>query len=621
MKGKVWLWLVIALVVIGAGVLIWTGQAPKQETGGAQGVKFDPNIFVFVGSGDAETLDPSKAYDTASSEIIFQYYENLLAYKEGSLDEFVPMLATEVPSVANGLISADGKTYTFPIRKGVKFHNGAELTPEDVEYSFERNILADPTGGPMWMLIEPLFGVATIKDLACQIAGVDSFDQVNEAALRATGQRVMDAIEVDGDNVVFHLSTPYPPFLSILARNSSWSCILNKEWMIANGAWDGKAETWTKWHDLPTEEQALFEKAMGTGPYKQIEWDRSNSRHTMEAHADYWRGPAAIKTVIVNNGVTEFNTRKLMLQKGEADAIYVPVENSPQLEGMEGVTLIRNLPRLNNVCAIFNQEINAVDNEFVGSGKLDGNGIPPHFFSDINIRKAFCYAFDYDSFIEQVVLGEASVPYGVIPMGLSDFFDTNGPRYSYDLEKAEEYFKKAFGGEVWEKGFKLTLVWNIPNTTRKTACEILEHGIESINPKFQVEVQGMEWATMLPRRREGRLPMVFIGWLADYADPHNFVYPYVHSKGDFMAFTGELGRKFAAAEFDELVNAGINESDQAKRIAIYSEIQKKTIELAPHLMLYDAYDRRAHRDWVKGFVFDPICPANYDFYALSKSLD
>ncbi|MBA2132862.1 ABC transporter substrate-binding protein [Capillibacterium thermochitinicola] len=620
MKGKVWLWVILALVVIVAGVVIWTGQGPKQA-GGSQSVKFDPNIFVYVGAGDAETLDPSKAYDTASSEIIFQYYDNLIAYKEGSLDEFVPMLATEVPLVANGLISPDGKTYTFPIRKGVKFHNGAILTPEDVEYSFERNILADPTGGPMWMLIEPLFGVATIKDLACQIAGVDSFEEVDEAGLVATAKRVMDAIEVKGDNVVFHLHAPYPPFLSILARNSSWSVILNKEWMIANGAWDGKPETWIKWHDLPTEEQTLFDKAMGTGPYKQVEWDRSNSKHTMEAHADYWRGPAKIKTVIVNNGVTEFNTRKLMLQKGEADAIYVPVENSPQLEGMEGVTIIRNLPRLSNVCAIFNQEINAVDNEFVGSGKLDGNGIPPDFFSDINIRKAFCYAFDYESFIKEVVLGEASVPYGVIPLGLSDFFDTNGPRYEYNLEKATEYFKKAFNGEVWEKGFKLTLVWNIPNTTRKTACEILEHGIESINPKFQVEVQGMEWATMLPRRREGRLPMVFIGWLADFADPHNFVYPYLHSKGDFMAFTGEIGRKFAEAEFDELVNAGIKESDPAKRKAIYTELQKKSIELAPHLMLYDAYDRRAHRDWVKGYVFDPICPAFYDFYALSKSLD
>ncbi|HBR29619.1 MAG TPA: ABC transporter substrate-binding protein [Firmicutes bacterium] len=620
MKSKVWLWIVIAIVVIGAGVLIWTGQKPAKEAGVVETASFNPNIFVYVGAGDAETLDPSKAYDTASSEIIFQYYDNLLAYKEGSLSEFQPMLATEVPSVENGLISADGKTYTFPIRKGVKFHNGAEMTPADVEYTFERNIFADPVGGPMWMLIEPIFGKASIEDLACEIAGIDSFDKVDAAGLLKTAKRVMDAIKVDGDNVVINLVKPYPPFLAILARNSSWTAIINKQWMIDNGAWDGKAETWTKWHNLQTEEQVLFETAMGTGPYKQVEWDRSNSRHTLEAHADYWQGPAAIKTVIVNNGVTEFNTRKLMLQRGEADAIYVPVENSPQIEGTEGVELIRNLPRLNNVCAIFNQEINAIDNEFVGSGKLDGNGIPADFFSDVNIRRAFSYAFDYDSFIEEVVLGEASIPYGVIPVGLSDFFDTKGFQYSYDLKKAEEHFKKAFNGEVWEKGFKVTLVWNIPNTTRKTACEILEAGIEKINPKFQVEVQGMEWATMLPRRREGRLPMVFIGWLADYADPHNFVYPYLHSKGDFMSFTGDKGRAFAAAEFDTLVNAGINETDPEKRVEIYTELQKKSADLAPHLILYDAYDRRAHRDWVKGFVFDPICPAQYDFYALSKSL-
>ena len=186
MKSKVWLWILIAVVVIGAGIFIWTSQKPAEEVEVAKSTDatgFNPNLFVYAGAGDAETLDPSKAYDTASSEIIFQYYENLIAYKEGSLSEFVPWLATEVPSVENGLISKDGKTYTFPIRKGVKFHNGAELTPEDVEYSFERNILADPVGGPMWMLIEPLFGTATIEDLACQIAGVDSFDQVDEAAL------------------------------------------------------------------------------------------------------------------------------------------------------------------------------------------------------------------------------------------------------------------------------------------------------------------------------------------------------------------------------------------------------------------------------------------------------
>ncbi len=621
MKSKTWLWVLVVVVIVIAGVIVWNASKPASTPKTTQVSGFNPEIFVYVGSGDAETLDPSRAYDTASSEVIFQCYDNLVAYKPGSLSEFVPMLATKIPSVENGLLSEDGLTYTLPIRKGVKFHNGAELTPEDVEYSFERNIFADPVGGPIWMLIEPLLAASSIEEYACRVAGVDDFANVDEASLLKVAEAVMNAVEVDGDNVVFHLAQPYPPFLSILARNSSWTIILNKDWMIENGDWDGKAETWTKWHNLDTENQVLFDKTMGTGPYKLVEWDRSNSKHTFEAFEDYWQGPAKLKTVIVNNSVTEFTTRKLMLQKGEADAIYVPVENSPQIENMSGVTLLRNLPRLNNVCAIFNQNINAADNEFIGSGKLDGNGVPADFFSDINIRKAFSYAFDYDSFIKEVVLGEASIPYGVIPAGLSDFFDTNGPRYSYDSEKAEEYFKKAFGGEVWEKGFKVTLIWNIPNTTRKTACEILEAGIEAINPKFQVEVQGMEWATMLPRRREGRLPMVFIGWLADYADPHNFVYPYLHSKGDLMTFTGENGRALAVREFDALINAGINETDPEKRAEIYAAIQKKSIEFAPHLMLYDACDRVAMRDYVKGYVFDPICPAPYDFYSLSKSTD
>ena len=63
---------------------------------------------------------------------------------------------TEVPTLENGGISADGKTYTFTIRQGVKFQEGADLTPEDVAYSFKRNMIVDPDGGPMWMLIEAL---------------------------------------------------------------------------------------------------------------------------------------------------------------------------------------------------------------------------------------------------------------------------------------------------------------------------------------------------------------------------------------------------------------------------------------------------------------------------------
>ena len=100
----------------------------------------NPERMVYAAIGGPETMDPHWSYDSASGEIIFQVYDNLIAYDGESLSEFVPMLSTEVPSAENGMISEDGLTYTFPIRKEVKFHNDAELTPEDVEYSVDKKL-------------------------------------------------------------------------------------------------------------------------------------------------------------------------------------------------------------------------------------------------------------------------------------------------------------------------------------------------------------------------------------------------------------------------------------------------------------------------------------------------
>ncbi|MEZ4518966.1 MAG: ABC transporter substrate-binding protein [Chloroflexota bacterium] len=64
-----------------------------------------------------------------------------------------------MPSVANGGISEDGTVYTFHIREGVTFHDGAELTPSDVAYSFQRGLLQSDPNGPQWLLLEPIFGL------------------------------------------------------------------------------------------------------------------------------------------------------------------------------------------------------------------------------------------------------------------------------------------------------------------------------------------------------------------------------------------------------------------------------------------------------------------------------
>ncbi len=100
-----------------------------------------------------DTLDPALAYDTASGEIIQNVYDTLVFYDGAATDKFVPMLAESWE------LSEDGKTWTFKIRQGVKFHNGNDLTPSDVAYSFQRGLLQGGYSSPQWLLAEPFFGI------------------------------------------------------------------------------------------------------------------------------------------------------------------------------------------------------------------------------------------------------------------------------------------------------------------------------------------------------------------------------------------------------------------------------------------------------------------------------
>jgi len=83
-----------------------------------------------------DTLDPALAYDTSSGGIIQNVYNTLIFYDGEKPGAFVPMLASEMPT-----ISADGKTYTFKLRSGVKFQNGDTMTASDVAFSFQRGLL------------------------------------------------------------------------------------------------------------------------------------------------------------------------------------------------------------------------------------------------------------------------------------------------------------------------------------------------------------------------------------------------------------------------------------------------------------------------------------------------
>ncbi|HEU24826.1 MAG: ABC transporter substrate-binding protein, partial [Athalassotoga sp.] len=75
----------------------------------------NPNTFVYEEPGPFVSLDPAWCYDTVSDEILMQVYENLIQYDGTSTVNFLPMLSTNVPSVADGTILDNGTTYVFHI--------------------------------------------------------------------------------------------------------------------------------------------------------------------------------------------------------------------------------------------------------------------------------------------------------------------------------------------------------------------------------------------------------------------------------------------------------------------------------------------------------------------------
>ncbi len=558
-----------------------------------------PDTFTYLTISDSDSLDPAWSYDVSSHAIILNVYEPLFTYDHGSTEKILPLLAEKVPTRENGLISADGRTYTIALRAGVKFHDGSPMTPEDARYSIIRFMLADRAGGPSSLLLEPLVGYSATRDDKGTIN-----PKVWEDANRA--------VSVQGTNLILRLPRPYAPLLSILAM---WAPVVSKTWAAKNGDWDGTEATWTRLNNFRKESSPFFERANGTGPFKLERWDRKTKEFILTRNDNYWRSPARLKNIVVK-GVNEFGTRKLMLEAGDADAIYADRPLLTQVKNLPGVKIIDDLPTLEmNPMVFFTYHINTVGNAFVGSGALDGNGIPPDFFSDKDVRKAFAYSFDYRGYINDVMRGKGTQARGAIPKALLGYAP-NQPVYSLDSKKAAEHLKTAWGGKVWEKGFSFTLAFNAGNLQRQTVSQILKRNVEALNPKFKIDVRGVEWPTFLDAQKDSKLPIFIMGWNADFPDPHNFAFPILHSLGQFPKY-----QKFSNPEMDRLVEQANQTTDIAQRKRLYEQLQALEYEEVPCLVLIDMVVYRTQRDWVKGWYWDPIFPdgpySSY-YYPLTK---
>jgi len=610
----------------------------------------DPNTYVYVTFGEPETLDPALDYETSGGGVNQNVYETLVFYNKEKPAEFVPMLAEKYD------LSADGKTYTFTLRKGVKFHNGDEMTASDVAYSFQRGMLQGGTASPQWLMTEAFFGPSVddvtqlVDDTGALMDDPAGLQKADPAKLKEACQKVVDAVVADdaAGTVTMNLAGPWGPFLPTIAN--TWGSVMDKKWVVENKGWDGSCDTWQNFYGVTSDTDPFTSIANGTGAFKLDHWTKGQEI-VLTRNDDYWvkeplweggpTGPAKLQQVIIKK-VDEWGTRFSMFQAGDADYVEVNPDAYTQIDPLVGEKCVYNnetqtfdacaptdkpdgparmyigVPRTTRTDVFFNFKINVEGgNPLVGSGKLDGNGIPPDFFSDIHVRKAFNYCFDWDTYIKDALVGEAVQSIGIPIPGMPGY-DPNGPKYTYDPAKCEEEFKASTlksdsGASLWDTGFRMQVAYNTGNTVRQTVAEILANTLSTVNEKFLIETIGLPWPTFLKDQRAQVLPLFISGWQEDIHDPHNWYQPYLYG-------TYGLRQSMPAdsvALFKDLAQQGVSETDPAKRSEIYAKLNQDVYDLAPDIILAVPTARRYFQRWVQGWFYNPIFPEQY-FYPIFK---
>jgi peptide/nickel transport system substrate-binding protein len=508
----------------------------------------NPGLLVYAADDEPSTLDPAAVEPGEGGEtIILQVYDRLLEFATDG-PTLIPSLATEIPTVENGMISADGLTYKFPIRQGVVFHDGTPLTASDVKVSWDRAMtMALPEGN-----------ASLLSDIVASTEVVDDF------TFQVT------------------LKEPSAAFLNsvVVAMVAS---VISEDAIAANGG-------------VVAGEPNLFltDSTVGTGPYQLAAWNR-NENLQLSIFDGYWGEPAKLD-VRIDIGANP-DIRVLGLRAGEYDVIETDPSFIADIEGAEGVNIFRE--------GLLVEPLHIGFNLNIPEGALPPEDtIPVDFFHDPRIRQAFNYAFNYEGFINGPLGGYGAPMPHYLPIGIFGY-DPEAPVYTTDLAKAEALFREA---GVWDEGFSVSVITEEGNLFALMSL-VLKDSIESLNPKFKINVLAVAEAVFDDALVQE--PMQYAMWAKNgdpAADPHAYFAAYIHPDGDWGTVHGMRNGYQDADKIAGLIDQGALELDVTKRAAIYAELQRLTFEDPMWLIGAQEGIVMAYRDYVQGFAMQPLWP-------------
>ncbi|HSF87029.1 MAG TPA: ABC transporter substrate-binding protein [Acidimicrobiia bacterium] len=521
------------------------------DSGDASGAEVsNPGVFVHAADDEPTTLDPAQVEPGEGGEtVILQVYDRLLEIGMEGPDP-IPGLATEVPSISNGLISEDGLTYTFQIREGVTFHDGSPLTADDVLFSWDRVMTMDLPDGAASVLSDT----------------VASMRVVDESTFEVT------------------LQEPNAAFLNAVVP-AMVSSIVSQEAVEANGG------------VVPGEpNEFLSGNPVGTGPYSFVAWNRGENLQ-FEVYDGYWGTPANLDLRIEIGASPDI--RVLGLRAGDFDTIETDPSFIGDIEGAEGVTIFAEGLTVEPIHIAFNMRFDPAD-------LPDADNISADFFQDPRVRQAFNYAFDYEAFLNGALGGFGDFNPHYIPQGIFGY-DPNAPVYNtQDLARAEELFREA---GVWDTGFSISVVTEEANLF-EVAALVLKDSIDQLgNPNLSITVASVAEAVFDEAHASDPVPYAMWVKNADpFADPHAYVDSYTHPDGEWGVIHGFRDAYVDPDAVASLIDQAKVELDPAVRAALYSELQALLFDDPMWIIAAQEGVVAARRDWVQGFVSNPLWP-------------
>lgn len=219
---------------------------------------------------DIISLDPAQSFEFSGNDVDQNLYDRLVDFDPLNLEAgFQPSLAESWE------VSADGKTITFTIREGVKFHSGNPLRAEDAAWSLQRAVKLDKS--PAFILTQ--FGL--------------------------TADNVEEMVKADGNKLSITMDQPYAQSFVLNCLTANVASVVDKELVMSHAEGDDLGNTWLTTNDA------------GSGPFTLGAW-RPNEAVQLLAFDGHWKAAPRLKRIIVKN-VAESSAQRLQLEQGDID--------------------------------------------------------------------------------------------------------------------------------------------------------------------------------------------------------------------------------------------------------------------------------------------------------------